>query len=121
MRLERTFEERVAGVSSCSQPTVDYDLHETRSKQWDEKIDHMDSYLAELGAGHLQLRDSISEIKKQLRSHARGDHPTEESGSRELTQAVQSLQKQVEEMDRKTHNWSMEPVAAEAIRLLENK
>eukprot|EP00971_Amphidinium_carterae_P187325 3717917-Amphidinium_carterae.1 len=114
-------DDRQHGVSSCSQPTIDYDLNDTRSREWDAKIDHMDSYLAELGAGHLQLQEQIKHLKEAVHKSKDDARPLTAIMDRGVEQLVHKLQAKIEDLERRNMQLGGGGVSDERFRFLEGK
>eukprot|EP00971_Amphidinium_carterae_P268500 5326612-Amphidinium_carterae.2 len=101
IKLEGTLAAGAPGVSSCSQPTIDYDLNDTRCKEWDDKIEHMDSYLAELGAGHLKLREQIRKLQDSLSEERPAQSASTSTQDQSVVQMVQELKRQIAKLEGK--------------------
>eukprot|EP00971_Amphidinium_carterae_P128501 2545461-Amphidinium_carterae.3 len=114
-------DDRQHGVSSCSQPTIDYDLNDTRSREWDVKIDHMDSYLAELGAGHLRLQEQLKQIKEAVQKEQDEVRPLPAITDRSVEQMVHKLQAKIEDLERRNSQLGSGGVSDERFRFLEGK
>eukprot|EP00971_Amphidinium_carterae_P052018 1023838-Amphidinium_carterae.1 len=121
VKLERRVDENSRGYSSYSQPTVDYDLHETRSREWDAKIEHMDSYLVELGEGHLRVRERLQQVEKMVNDKGLDTQKTLQIPDASTEQRVCGLQRKIEEVERKALGQATSREVEEKVNFLEVK
>eukprot|EP00971_Amphidinium_carterae_P352218 6492492-Amphidinium_carterae.1 len=121
MKLERQVEERAQGPASYSQPTIDYDLEATRCRQWEQKIDHMDSYLAELGAAHLQMREKITALADMVRNGLPDPRPATSTPRDDLGEQVLGLQRKLEAIECQSFGLGDMRASEDKVKFLETK
>eukprot|EP00971_Amphidinium_carterae_P206783 4102969-Amphidinium_carterae.1 len=78
--------------STYSQETIDYDAVDKKRISWDDKIDHMDAYLAELGGCNLRIMDDIKQLKSILGLETSGQYDAANAETPVRTHVIQKYE-----------------------------
>eukprot|EP00971_Amphidinium_carterae_P250649 4975816-Amphidinium_carterae.3 len=87
---------QLPSTPSYSQETVDYDRPGGGPVSWETKIDHMDEYLAELGASNLKIVDSIKQLQEVVGLTSGRNRVPEDSHSASTLSALQSCEVKIQ-------------------------
>eukprot|EP00971_Amphidinium_carterae_P000682 13467-Amphidinium_carterae.1 len=68
---------------------------------WDNKIDHMDSYLAELGGGHLKLMEGLKRLQKVIGIDQNDDAAQQDLPPLQIVQTCKSYAHKISELEKR--------------------